>query len=54
MISDVQNASDNLINAPTNSENLINAHKDKKTDEIFLISESLRKPLLNIANKLLG
>ncbi len=44
MISDVQNASDNLINA----------HTEKPRDEIFLIYENLREPLLNVANKLLG
>jgi hypothetical protein len=44
MISDTQNASDNLINP----------HTDKPSDEIFLINESLLEPLLNIANKLLG
>jgi hypothetical protein len=64
MISDERNASDNLINVHKNSENLFNVHKnsenlinshtDKPSDEIFLISESLRKPLLNVANKLLG
>jgi len=44
MISDTRNASDNLSNGNT----------DKPSDEIFLINESLRKPLLNVANKLLG
>jgi hypothetical protein len=44
MICDMQNA----------SENLINACDEKPSDEIFLINKSLRKPLLNVANKLLG
>jgi hypothetical protein len=44
MISDAQNANDNLINA----------HTEKQSDEIFLINENLHEPLLNIANKLLG
>ncbi len=44
MICDAQNAIDNLINA----------HSNKPSDEIFLISESLREPLLNVANKLKG
>jgi len=44
MICDMQNA----------SENLINTCDKKPSDEIFLINKSLRKPLLNVANKLLG
>jgi hypothetical protein len=44
MISDVRNASDNLINA----------HTEKPSDEIFSINENLREPFLNVANKLLG
>jgi hypothetical protein len=50
LIKNAREASDNLIIAHTDSENLINA----QTNEIFLISESLREPLLNVANKLLG
>ena len=50
LIKDTREASDNLIIAQPDSENLINA----QTNEIFLISESLREPLLNVANKLLG
>jgi hypothetical protein len=42
--------SENLISAHNNSENLINA----PSDEIFLINESLREPLLIVANKILG
>ncbi len=54
LISDARNASDSLINAQKDSENLINAHQKNQSDEIFLINESLREPLLNVANKLLG
>jgi hypothetical protein len=50
LIREARQASENLISAPNESENLINA----QSDEIFLISESLREPLLNVANKLLG
>jgi hypothetical protein len=50
LIKNAREASDNLIIAQPDSENLINA----PTNEIFLISESLREPLLNVANKLLG
>jgi len=50
LIKDAREASDNLIIAQPDSENLINV----QTNEIFLISESLREPLLNVANKLLG
>jgi hypothetical protein len=50
LIKDAREASANLINAQPDSDNLINA----QSDEIFLISESLREPLLNVANKLLG
>jgi hypothetical protein len=50
LIKDSREASANLINAQPNIENLIN----EQSDEIFLINESLRKPLLNVANKLLG
>ncbi len=44
LISDAPNANDNAINAQT----------AKPSDEIFLISDSLREPLFNVANKLLG
>jgi len=44
LISDTRNANDNSINAQT----------AKPSDEIFLISDSLHEPLLNVANKLLG
>jgi hypothetical protein len=64
LICDARNASDNLINAHKNSDNLINAQNNgdnlintrtnKPSDEIFLIHESLREPLLIVANKLLG
>ncbi len=44
LICDTRNANDNLINGC----------EDKPSDGIFLISESLCEPLLNVANKLLG
>ncbi len=44
IISEKRNANDNLINVQANQQ----------SDEIFLINESLHKPLLNFANKLLG
>jgi hypothetical protein len=47
MISDAR--SDN-----ENNEKLINAPSAQHSDEIFLINEALRAPLLNVANKLLG
>jgi hypothetical protein len=56
LINDACNASensinsDNLINVQTDSEKFINAQQN----DIFLINESLRKPFLNVANKLLG
>jgi hypothetical protein len=50
LICDTRNASNNLINAHQTSDNLIKV----QSDEIFLINESLREPLLNMANKLLG
>jgi hypothetical protein len=48
-------AKNNLINVKsaqsvTNNQNLIN----NSDNEIFLINEKLREPLLHIANKLLG
>jgi len=60
LISDTSNASDNLFNTQSNSENLISMHKNSEnlintqSNDIFLISESLPKPLLNVENKLLG
>jgi hypothetical protein len=53
-IQNVLRAKNNLINeksdhAVTNNQNLINA-----SDDINLIDETLREPLLHIANKLLG
>jgi len=36
------------------NDNLISAQSKQKSDEIFLINESLRKPLSNVANKHLG
>jgi hypothetical protein len=36
------------------SQNITNAQPKQNVDEIFLIDESLRVPLLNVANKLLG
>jgi hypothetical protein len=59
LISDVCNVSENLINAQSKSDNLIGAHNNgenlinTQNNDIFLINESLREPLLNIANKLL-
>ena len=47
MISETRNHSDA-------NDNLINAQTKQQSDEIFLINESLRKPLLNVANKRLG
>jgi hypothetical protein len=44
-----------LISEARNSkDNLINVQPKQNVDEIFLINESLREPLLNVANKLLG
>jgi hypothetical protein len=60
LISDARNANYILINVQTNSDNLISVRTDREnlintqSDEIFLINESLREPLLNVANKLLG
>jgi hypothetical protein len=60
LICEACQASENLISAPNDTDNLINAPKasenliSTQSDEIFLISESLREPLLNVANKLLG
>jgi hypothetical protein len=60
LICDTRNASAHLINAPKDNENLIISQKDNEnlinsqSDGIFLICESLREPLLNVANKLLG
>jgi hypothetical protein len=50
LINDKRSASDISINAQKDSENLINT----QSTDIFLISESLREPLLNVASKLLG
>ncbi len=50
LIKYARDSSANLINPQPDSDSLINA----QSDEIFLISESLREPLLNVANKLLG
>jgi hypothetical protein len=46
MISDTRSDSD--------TKTLINPQPTKQCDELFLIDESLREPLLNVANKLLG
>ncbi len=59
LICDACNTSDNLINmqkdsAQNNRENLIKTRINKTRNEIFLINESLREPLLIVANKLLG
>ncbi len=60
LIKDAREASENLISAQPNGENLISASKDAENlinaqnNDIFLINESLREPLLNVANKLLG
>ncbi len=60
LIKDAREASANLINTQPKSENLISASKNTEnlinaqSDEIFLINESLREPLLNVANKLFG
>jgi hypothetical protein len=43
-----------ISDARKNNDNLINPQSQPPVDEIFLINESLHKPSLNIANKLLG
>jgi hypothetical protein len=58
LINDERNASDNLINAhkisdnsisvQKDNENLISAHQSNQSDEVFLINESLCKPLLTL------
>ncbi len=50
LISRLTHASSDKINQKDTSENLI----DAMDNEIFLINEELRVPLLHIANKLLG
>jgi len=44
----------NLINEPAFNHNLINDSEIKNDSDIFLINETLREPLMHIANKLLG
>jgi hypothetical protein len=50
----IQEMISEMCNNSDANDNLINAQAKQQSDEIFLINESLRKPLLNVANKLLG
>ena len=44
----------NLINGPSEAHNFNKNDEINSDGEIFLINETLRKPLMHIANKLLG
>jgi hypothetical protein len=50
----IQELISEACNASDTNDNLINVQTEEQSDEIFLINESLREPLLNVANKLLG